>query len=228
MAWEVFEREALRYDAWYATARGRRASDAEEALLGWLLGAFPDAHTALEIGCGTGHFTRRLARHGLEAIGLDRAPAMLAALRRLDPELPAVLADAHRLPLRDGAVDVAIFIATLEFLERPRDALAEAARVARMGIAALILNRWSRGGISRRWGRQSRGAILPHARDLSAPEARRLLRRATGPALRGLRWRCALFPGPFHGAMGRLPLGDMIGIAAELGPAPAAVRVRPR
>jgi ubiquinone/menaquinone biosynthesis C-methylase UbiE len=159
--WEPFESAGERYELWYATPRGRRASRAEEALLEWLLGAFPDARHVVEVGCGTGHFTEWFIRQGIQAVGLDRSPAMLAMLRRRLPTCPAVLADAHALPLRDAAVDLVAFVTTLEFLEDPRRALAEAIRVARRGVLGIVLNRWSLGAISRRLGVQARGLRIP-------------------------------------------------------------------
>lgn len=216
LSWQPFERAAARYEAWYATPRGARASRAEAELLAWLLGAFPSARSVLDVGCGTGHFTRWLAQRGLQPFGLDRAPAMLAAMRRLEPRCPAVLGDAYALPLRDRAVDLVVLVATLEFLEDPRAALAEAARVARRGLIAVVLNRWSLGGLSRRIGPAARGTLLPGARDLSAPELRRLLRQAAGERLVSLRTRSALLPRPFPAAPTRIPLGDVAGVAAGL------------
>ncbi|MEA3366260.1 MAG: class I SAM-dependent methyltransferase, partial [Candidatus Hydrogenedentes bacterium] len=35
----------------------------------------------LEIGCGTGRVTLQIAREGIEVVGLDVAPSMLARLR---------------------------------------------------------------------------------------------------------------------------------------------------
>jgi SAM-dependent methyltransferase len=216
VSWELFERAASRYEAWYATPRGRRASCAETELLAWLLRPFADAHSVLDVGCGTGHFTRWLAQRGLRPIGLDRAPAMLAAMRRHLPRCPALLADAHALPLGDRAVDLVILVATLEFLANPREALAEAARVARRGLVAVTLNHWSLGALSRRIGRAARGALLPHARDLSPPELRRLVEQAAAGRLVGLRARSALLPRPFPTAPTRIPLGDVAGVAAQL------------
>lgn len=214
--WEIFEADPARYEAWYATRRGRRAGRAEEALLAWLLGHFTGASTVLEIGCGTGHFTRILERQGLAPVGLDRSPAMLGELRRHAPRLPVVLADAHRLPLASGAVDLSIFVTTLEFLEDPLRALGEAVRVARRGLVVLVLNRWSPGGFARRWGRDSRGALLRHARDYALPEARRLLAATAGPRLQALWWRAALLPPPFSRIVAPLPVGDVLGLAVEL------------
>jgi SAM-dependent methyltransferase len=216
VTWELFEREAWRYESWYGTPRGRRVSRAETELLDWLLGPFPAARTVLDVGCGTGHFTSWLARRGRRPVGLDRAPSMLASLRRRLPTCPVVLADAAALPVRDGAVDLVVFVATLEFLDDPRRALAEAARVARRGLVVVALNRWSAGAVSRRLGPASRGALLPHGRDLSPPELRRLLGAAAAKRLARLRWRSALLPRPLPTGPTALPIGDVVGVAAEL------------
>jgi SAM-dependent methyltransferase len=216
VSWEVFEGAAERYEDWYATPHGRRASAAETALLDSLLGAFPEARTLLDVGCGTGHFTAWFARRGLSPIGIDRAPAMLSALRARHAALPVLLADAQALPLRDRAVDLVVFVATLEFLDDPRRALAEAVRVARHGVLAVVLNRWSLGALSRRAGPASRGALLRHARDLSPVELRRLLGEAAGQRLAHLRARCALLPRPLPAGPTRTPFGDVVGVAARL------------
>jgi ubiquinone/menaquinone biosynthesis C-methylase UbiE len=216
VSWELFEREAERYEAWYETARGSRASRAETALLDGLLDAFGGARTVLDVGCGTGHFARWFAQRGFHAIGLDRAPAMLAILRQQLPACPALIADAHLLPLRDRAVDLVVFVTTLEFLDDPRRALAETVRVARRGLIVLALNRWSAGALSRRFGPASRGALLPHARDLSPPELRRLMGEAAGKRLGRLRCRSALLPPPLPAGPMRIWVGDIVGVAAEL------------
>jgi SAM-dependent methyltransferase len=221
VTWQRFEREAERYEAWYETARGARASRAEKDLLDWLLRDFSDSRTALDVGCGTGHFTSWLSRRGLRPIGLDRAPAMVAALRQQLPGCPALIADAQLLPIRDRAVDLVVFVTTLEFLEHPRRALSEAARVARRGLIALALNRWSAGAFSRRFGPASRGALLPHARDLSPPELRSLVREAAGKRLEGLRCRTALLPAPLSARPLLTPLGDIVGVGAQLSHEPA-------
>jgi ubiquinone/menaquinone biosynthesis C-methylase UbiE len=216
MTWELFEGAAEHYEDWYATPRGERASRAETELLAWLLGGLPDARTVLDVGCGSGHFTAWFARRGLSPIGLDRAPAMLAALRARHPALPLLLADAHALPMRDRAVDLVVFVATLEFLDEPRRALAEAVRVARHGVVAVALNRWSVGALSRRLGPASRGALLRHARDLSAAELQRLVSEAAGERMAWMHRRCALLPHPLPAGTTRMPFGDVVGVAAGL------------
>jgi SAM-dependent methyltransferase len=216
LSWQLFERRAGRYQDWYATVAGRRAFRAESQLLDWLLEPFATARTVLEVGCGTGQFTGWLAERGLRPIGLDRSPAMLASLRRLHPGLPAVLGDAHTLPLRDRAVDLVLFVTTLEFLASPPRALAEAVRVARLGLVAVALNRWSAGALSRRVGPASRGALLSHARDFSARELGGMFVDAADGRQPRVRWRTALLPAPLPSGIISLPIGDVVGIAVEL------------
>ena len=216
MGWKIFERDAHGYEKWYESRAGLRADRAEKALLAWLLDDFPEARNVLEIGCGSGHFTGWLGERGLETMGLDRAPAMLAEARRRLPECPLVLSDAHRLPLRDRSVDLTLFVTTLEFLDAPERAMAEAVRVSRDGVIVIALNRWSVGALSRRRGRDSRRARVPLARDYSQLEARNLLEAAGGGRIQRLRCRSSLFPVAFSRSLSRVPLGNVIGLAARL------------
>jgi SAM-dependent methyltransferase len=220
--WRLFEHDAAGYEDWYATARGRRADQAERALLDRLLAPFAGAQNALEVGCGTGHFTRWLAGRIPHVVGLDRAPAMLAEARLRSPRLRLIQADAHALPIRSQTIDLAFFVLTLEFLEDPAVALAEAVRVARRGLIVVALNRWSVGGLSRRWGPDARRLVLGRARDFTLMSLRALASAAAGPRLRVCRWASALFPDGLVAGPARIPLGGVIGLSVELGPVTGA------
>jgi len=113
-------------------------------------------------------------------------------------------------------VEVTLFVTTLEFLERPAIALQEAVRVSRRGLVVVTLNRWSLGGLSRRWGPARRGPILAHAHDRTIRSLRDLVRTAAGRRLTGLRWASTLFPDGLWAWRSRIPLGDIIGITAQL------------
>jgi SAM-dependent methyltransferase len=217
-AWQLFERDPAGYDAWYGTPRGRRADRAERALLERLLAPFATARSALEVGCGTGHFARWLATRVSRVVGLDRAPAMLAEARRRNPGLLMVQGDAHHLPIRSRAVDLSFFVITLEFVEHPDLALAEAIRVARHGVLVVALNRWSWGGISRRWGGDARGTLLGRARDFTLASLRELAATAAGSRLHAFRWASALFPNGLAPGPAPIPLGDVLGVVIELTP----------
>jgi SAM-dependent methyltransferase len=83
----------------------------------------------VDVGAGPGTFTRLLPGRG---IALDQSRRALAVLRGTAPDLPAVQADALRLPLADQAV-MRFFSAHLYGLLLPNERhgfLAEAHRVA--------------------------------------------------------------------------------------------------
>jgi ubiquinone/menaquinone biosynthesis C-methylase UbiE len=218
MTWEIFERESGSYEGWYDTSRGRRVDRSERALLAWLIGRFTGLRRVLEVGCGTGHFTRWLTTRGLFAFGLDRSPSMLREAQRAGTSCPLLLGDAERIPLRDGAVDLSVLVSTLEFLDEPRVALEECVRVASRGVVVVALNRWSVGGMSRRWGPHAGSPLLGRARDVSVPSLEAALRRAAGRRLRRVHWRSTLLPRPFDGLVSPLPCGDALGMAVRLTP----------
>ena len=208
------ERVAAHYEAWYETVEGRRADELEKAVLGQLVQGFSRPDNVLEIGCGTGHFTRWLSDERLAAVGLDLSAAMLAEAQALDG-IPLVQGDARRLPFTDGAFDLAAFITTLEFLERPREALVEALRVARHGVLLGVLNRWSVLGLQRRVAGLFHQTVYDTARFYGVGELKRLLRSVAGREARVV-WRTTLFPRRWPWSQVSLPWGGFIGMALLL------------
>jgi ubiquinone/menaquinone biosynthesis C-methylase UbiE len=141
---------------------------------------------------------------------------MMAELHRQQPTLLVIQGDAHRLPFRNQAMDVVAFVTTIEFLDNVELAVSEALRVARQGILLIVLNRLSVGGFSRRFGSQMRGSLLGQARDYSVGTLRRLIRQVGGKHIRGLTWRCTLFPIGLWSLQAPIPFGDVIGMAVVL------------
>lgn len=131
------------YDAWYGTLRGRWIGETEFRLVLAVLAPEPGSRI-LDVGCGTGYFTRRFVAEGYEVTGVDLDPRMLAFARahRAGSE-DYLRGDARRLPFADGAFDYCVSIAALCFIAEERTALAEMARVCRDGLALGLLNRRS-------------------------------------------------------------------------------------
>lgn len=126
-----YDDEAAAYDA----TRGGvpRAEAAADAVLGLVP---PAARTLLDIGCGTGIVTERIAggRPGLRVLGSDAAHGMARLARQRVAGV--VLADARRLPLPDAAVDAVTAVWLLHLLREEgaaRAVVAQAARVLRPG-----------------------------------------------------------------------------------------------
>jgi ubiquinone/menaquinone biosynthesis C-methylase UbiE len=205
------ERVVAHYEAWYETPEGRRADTLEKASLRQLLESFPRARSVLEVGCGTAHFTRWLSDEGLAAVGLDVSAAMLAQAQALNGVL-LVRGDALRLPFADGAFDLTIFITTLEFLERPREALLEALRVARHGVLLGVLNRWSVLGLQRQLAGLFHQTVYAAAHFYGVGELKRLLRSVTS-GKGHIVWHTTLFPRWWPCPQESLPWGGFIGMA---------------
>jgi len=95
----------------------------------------------LDVGSGTGHFTRRFSEAGLRVIGLETDPGMLGFARYKHPDLPFLRADARALPFQDASVDFAAAVTSLCCIPSPEAALQELWRVARCGVLLGLLNR---------------------------------------------------------------------------------------
>lgn len=131
------------YDAWYDTPRGRWIGESEFDLIQRQIGLEP-GETLLDVGCGTGWFTRRFAReNGWNVTGLDADPAMLAFARAHGVNERYLEGDAHHLPFADAGFDRVVSVAALCFAADERRALAEIVRVARRRFAVGWLNRAS-------------------------------------------------------------------------------------
>lgn len=97
----------------------------------------------LDLGCGTGRFTRLLAERGAaEVIGLDLSPTMLALA---ETKLPAggsirfVHGSVLELGFLEGAsIDVVFSSTTLHYVENLDEALAGVARVLRVEGKAIL------------------------------------------------------------------------------------------
>lgn len=131
------------YDAWYDTPRGRWIGETEYRLIKQQLN-FQSGEKILDVGCGTGWFTRRIAHWGdLYVTGLDISPEWLAFARKRDPNAHYVQGDALALPFHNNSFDSVISVAALCFTEDWKSAIREIIRVCRGGFAIGMLNRQS-------------------------------------------------------------------------------------
>ena len=84
----------------------------------------------LDLGCGDGALTRRLADAGIEVVGVDAAPELVAAAR--ERGLDAQVADGHALPF-DDEFDGILSNAALHWMKRPDEVIAGMWRALRRG-----------------------------------------------------------------------------------------------
>jgi ubiquinone/menaquinone biosynthesis C-methylase UbiE len=197
------------YEVWYETA-GRRANRLEKTLLSQLWTGFAHAHTILEVGCGTGHFTRWFSEQGFHAVGLDLSHLMLKEAVRLTGP-PCVRGDALALPFPCRSFDLVALITTLEFLPDPAQALMEALRVARHGLILGVLNRQSLLG---RQLKNEGGPVWDAARFFTPAELTQLVQRAAAGKRIDIIWQTTLWP--VWPRELPLPWGGFIGLAVQM------------
>ena len=107
----------------------------------------PTGARVLEVGCGPGHLSVRLARqHRFHVTGLDLDPAMIARARANadrpgngDQRRPSLLVgDVAALAFPDGSFDLVVSTLSMHHWADPTGGLTEIGRVLRPGARALI------------------------------------------------------------------------------------------
>jgi trans-aconitate methyltransferase len=96
-----------------------------------LLAAQP-GEKILDIGCGTGHLTGKIASAGALVTGVDRSPDMIRQAREAYPALQFEVANAIKIPLQ-GPFDAIFSNATLHWIKEPEMVIAEVSRLLRPG-----------------------------------------------------------------------------------------------
>jgi SAM-dependent methyltransferase len=96
----------------------------------------------VDVGSGKGAFAGRLARRGLDAVGVDPSlPALAIAKRWVDPDGCFLCAAGESLPLAAGTFDRAVSVCVLEHTRDDAAVLAEVRRVLRPdGLFALSVD----------------------------------------------------------------------------------------
>jgi SAM-dependent methyltransferase len=106
-----------------------------------------DGARVLEVGCGPGHLSIRMARQlGLEVTGLDLDPKMIEIARENaeaaagdgHPEPTFVVGDVAALPFRDASFDLVVSTLSMHHWADLTAGLAEIGRVLRPGGRALV------------------------------------------------------------------------------------------
>jgi 2-polyprenyl-6-hydroxyphenyl methylase/3-demethylubiquinone-9 3-methyltransferase len=101
-----------------------------------ILPLLPSGGRWLDAGCGSGTFSRMLARDTRSVVGVDASAQMLteAARRAAAPDRLAFQAvqTIEQLPFVDESFDGAICLSVLEYLDHPDDGLAELARTLKL------------------------------------------------------------------------------------------------
>jgi ubiquinone/menaquinone biosynthesis C-methylase UbiE len=100
-----------------------------------------DIRSILDLGCGTGRFSRALSDHfEARVLAIDPSTTMLAAARSKQdtPHVRHVLARGEEIPLNDGSVDLIFMSMVLHHFSNPAQVASECRRVLRPNGVAFM------------------------------------------------------------------------------------------
>jgi ubiquinone/menaquinone biosynthesis C-methylase UbiE len=110
-----------------------------EAELSYILQQLEGTKDVLSVGCGPAIIEKGLAEHGFNVTGLDISKE---ALDEAPDSIRTVAGSAENMDFADCSFDVVIYVASIQFIEKYKEAITEAARVLRSGgkLLAMLLN----------------------------------------------------------------------------------------
>jgi SAM-dependent methyltransferase len=137
--------DAQEYDHWYRTPYGRWIGECEAKSIYNAFEPRP-GESLLDVGCGTGFFTRELANRSTgDVVGIDLNPDWIqyAKLHSHGNRISYKVADARALPYPNGSFDLVMCIASLCFIPEEDNVIREILRVGRRCFVIGLLNRFS-------------------------------------------------------------------------------------
>ncbi len=124
-----FNKFAQSYDNWYDSAIGQMFDELEKKAFDVLLGSHNNGKQLLEVGCGTGHWSRYFSEKGFEVTGVDISEEMIKVANKKNiSNCHFQVADGQSLSFPDNGFDIAAAITTLEFSKVPKKIILEMLR----------------------------------------------------------------------------------------------------
>lgn len=130
--------------------------EAEERVVGRWVDGF--SGVCLDVSCGTGRYSLRIAENGVEVLALDLSSKMLKRLKAKKSgfcdRVSVVVADGERLPFREGVFDCLVCALAFGHFEDCEWAAGEFSRILKNnGLCVLsVFNGCTLGDFQRRYG----------------------------------------------------------------------------
>ena len=136
----ILDNSPEKYNHWYHTQYGSWVGRLEFLLLCQLIQPINNS-SLLDVGCGSGYFSRKFADYGLNVTGIDPDQAMINFAISQNSDIHYIIGDALALPFNKSEFDYCNAITSLCFIDKYQLALAEMWRVSKKGVALGLLNR---------------------------------------------------------------------------------------
>lgn len=165
---QIFDNIADSYDSWYLTKMGDFVDKVETDLAFNLFKVKPGM-LILDIGCGTGNFSIKLAKKGCKVIGIDVSDEMLdiARVKALKEGLEIEFhnMNVYDLKFDNETFDGAFSMAAFEFITEPDKALEEIFRVIKKDGSILVgtINKDSKWGELYQTEEYQNNTVFKHA-----------------------------------------------------------------
>ncbi len=135
-----FDLIADSYDSWYAGRRGAMYNRLEKKAIIRFLPPHVRGEKLLEVGCGTGHWSRFFSEYGFEVTGVDVSQHMIDIAKSKNiSDASFQVADGHSLPFAEGTFDITAAITTLEFVRDAKEVVREMVRCTRKPAGKLLI-----------------------------------------------------------------------------------------
>jgi len=171
-----FDIVAETYNQWYETIEGAMYDRLEKKAVSRYLRQNAQGMKLLEIGCGTGHWSRFFSNCGFEVTGVDVSEPMIKIAQGKNiASVSFQIADGHSLPFKDNSFDVAAAITTLEFVGNAELVLQEMARCTRKPCGQLLIGVLNALAPLNRNRQQNPESLYAKARLFSPDQLKRLL-----------------------------------------------------
>jgi len=171
-----FDVVADKYDKWYETAEGTMYDHLEKKVISRFLRQNIQGRKLLEVGCGTGHWSKFFSDCGFEVTGVDISEPMIKTAKSKDiPDALFQVADGHSLPFADSSFDITAAITTLEFVHDAELVLREMVRCTRKPSGQLLIGVLNAAARLNRIRQQNPESLYAKARLFSGGQIKKLL-----------------------------------------------------
>jgi SAM-dependent methyltransferase len=134
-----FDLIADSYDSWYAGRRGAMYDRLEKKAIIRYIPTHAKGEKLLEVGCGTGHWSRFFSENGFEVTGVDVSRQMIDIAKSKNiSDASFQVADGHSLPFANETFDITAAVTTLEFVCDAEVVLREMVRCTRKSGRILL------------------------------------------------------------------------------------------